>query len=155
MPNNNLASGDGKPGTTRRNFLRMALGFSILATLAGLLAPIISFLWPPVRAAGSQGARVLVGTLSELPIGKAKVIPVANKPVIVIHLASGMKGFSAICTHLGCIVKWDESRQVIHCPCHDGLFNPLNGSVISGPPPSPLPSVSVSVEGDKIFAGGA
>ena len=44
---------------------------------------------------------------------------------------------SASCTHLGCIVTWDEELKIFKCPCHDGRFDG-EGRVISGPPPGPL-----------------
>jgi Rieske Fe-S protein len=45
---------------------------------------------------------------------------------------------SAGCTHLGCIVTWDEGQQIFKCPCHDGRFD-AEGNVLSGPPPAPPP----------------
>lgn len=44
---------------------------------------------------------------------------------------------SAGCTHLGCIVTWDEHQGIFKCPCHDGRFD-ADGNVLSGPPPAPL-----------------
>jgi menaquinol-cytochrome c reductase iron-sulfur subunit len=45
---------------------------------------------------------------------------------------------SNICTHLGCAVRWDPSRNLYVCPCHGGLFD-REGKVIPGtPPPRPL-----------------
>ncbi len=29
---------------------------------------------------------------------------------------------SAACTHMGCIVQWQDSDRKYHCPCHGGLF---------------------------------
>jgi len=140
---------------SRRSVLRYLLGFTIISTLIGVLTPIIGYLMPP--AAGSAGTkeRVKVGTTKDIPVGHGKVVPRGNKPVIVINTEQGVKAFSAICTHLGCIVTWDEARQIILCPCHDGQFNPITGAVIAGPPPTPLPSVPVSVEGEEIYLGGA
>ncbi len=141
---------------TRRGFLQWALGFSVIATIGGIIVPIVGYIWPPVQSAGSGSGRVLAGSTKDLPAGQAKVIPVNDKPVIVVNTtAGGVKAFSAICTHLGCVVGWNESKQIIVCPCHDGRFNPTTGAVISGPPPSPLPSVKVAVENDQIYVGGA
>ena len=66
-------------------------------------------------------------------------------------MTGGVKAFSAICTHLGCIVLWDEAASNIVCPCHDGRFNPATGAVMSGPPPAPLPQLTTVVEGNDIF----
>jgi Rieske Fe-S protein len=55
---------------------------------------------------------------------------------------------SAGCTHLGCIVTWDEGQQIFKCPCHDGRFD-AEGNVLSGPPPAPRHPVKI--EGGKIY----
>lgn len=143
-------------GISRRRFVQGLLGFSVVATIAGAVIPVIGYLWPPARRSATGGGRVLVGTVKDLPVGQAKVLPVNDKPVIVINTsAGGVKAFSAICTHLGCVVEWNGSKQYILCPCHDGRFNPTTGAVISGPPPAPLPPVRVAVENDQIYVGGA
>ena len=139
---------------SRRGFLKWALGFSVVATIAGVLIPVIGYLWPPARRSAAGGGRVLVGSTKDLPVGQAKVLPVNDKPVIVVNTAQGVKAFSAVCPHLGCVVEWQAAKQFILCPCHDGRFNPTTGAVIAGPPPAPLPAVRVVVENDQIYVGG-
>ena len=34
---------------------------------------------------------------------------------------------SAACTHMGCIVQWQDSDRKYHCPCHGGLFTEYGG----------------------------
>ncbi len=29
---------------------------------------------------------------------------------------------SASCTHMGCIVQWEDADRSFHCPCHGGIF---------------------------------
>ncbi len=140
---------------SRRGFLKLMMGFSVVATLAGVLTPIVGYLWPPAQGSAGGGGRVQVGTTRDIPPGQGKVVPVNNKPVIVVNTTQGVKAFSAVCTHLGCIVEWDETRKFILCPCHDGRFNPISGAVISGPPPRPLAPVDVVVDGENIYVGGA
>lgn len=40
--------------------------------------------------------------------------------------------FSAVCPHLGCVVKWNPIDGVFNCPCHGSIFD-HNGTVINGP----------------------
>ena len=44
---------------------------------------------------------------------------------------------SAVCTHLGCNVRWRQQESRFACPCHAGFYD-ADGNVISGPPPRPL-----------------
>ena len=44
---------------------------------------------------------------------------------------------SAVCTHLNCIVNWNQILKRFECPCHGAKFNQM-GEVIEGPPPRPL-----------------
>ncbi|HZP68113.1 MAG TPA: FAD-dependent oxidoreductase [Rudaea sp.] len=45
---------------------------------------------------------------------------------------------SAICTHLGCVVRWNAVEQSWDCPCHGSRFDPLDGGVINAPARAPL-----------------
>jgi len=56
------------------------------------------------------------------------------------------------------LVDTPQSASIgqIVCPCHEGYFDPEDGSVLSGPPPTSLESLSVYIEDTTIFvsAGG-
>ena len=137
---------------TRRALNKYLLGFSGLATLGGVLTPIIGYLWPPMRQASGEGGRVKVGSLTALQAAGGLVVGVNGQPVILTYTQqAGVRAFSAICTHLGCVVNWEGPAGYIQCPCHDGRFNPQTGAVISGPPPAPLPPHQVVVDGDDIY----
>lgn len=145
-----------EPRTTRRQVIGWLLGFSIVSTLGGVLTPIIGYLWPPAQASTSRGGRTLVGSVNDFPVNTGTVISVNDEPVIIVNTGvGGIKAYSAICTHLGCICYWHEQRQVIQSPCHDGRFNPLNGSVISGPPPRPLPAYELEIVKGEVYVGEA
>ena len=135
----------------RRRFIRMLLGFSLVSTLAMIVTPVVGFLIPPKTEGAGAGGRVLAATTTDLPVGNGKVVAMGSKPVIVINTAGGVKAYSAVCTHLGCIVGYDATSGHIVCPCHDGHFSPTSGGVVSGPPPQPLAPVAVAVEKDQIF----
>ncbi len=148
---NSSDPGEGE-GINRRRFLGTLLGFSVFVTMAGVLTPIVSYLWPPEKTSAQGGGRVQVGTLAEFPVGQGKVVPVNDKPVVIVHTEqAGIKAFSAICTHLGCVTEWDARRQFILCPCHDGRFNAISGAIISGPVPAPLPELPIVIESGAIY----
>jgi cytochrome b6-f complex iron-sulfur subunit len=155
MAEQNLSGSDAKsdaPEISRRRLIKYLVGFSVVATAVGVLTPVVGYLWPPSKASAGERGRVEVGKTADFPAGQGKVVPVNDKPVIVVNTAQGgLKAFSAICTHLGCIVEWDQPRKFILCPCHDGRFNPINGAVISGPPPTPLSELPVTVDGDTVY----
>lgn len=146
---------EGAPDKGRRWLSTLLISFPILSTLIGVLTPIIGYVLPPETANASGQGRVKVGTTADIPVGHGKVVPLGNKPVIVVNTDQGVKAYSAVCTHLGCIVTWDEGQKVILCPCHDGYFSPATGSVLSGPPPNPLPTVPVTVKDGEIYVGEA
>lgn len=138
---------------SRRSLLKyILLGASAVATAGGILTPIIAYLWPQKNASAADTGPVAVAATADLPAGKGKVYSVANKPVMVMHTADGFHAVSAVCTHLGCIVGWDEKSGIIACPCHAGFFT-VDGRVISGPPPAPLKKYQVLVQGDQIYVG--
>jgi cytochrome b6-f complex iron-sulfur subunit len=146
----------GRP-MTRNRFIRLLLGWAGVSSLAMVAAPVIGFLIPSKRSvAGGAGGRFLAGTTAEIGPGRGKVVALGAKPVIVLNGPQGVKAFSAVCTHLGCIVGYDATKSPdIVSPCHDGHFDAVNGRVISGPPPAPLKEYLVAVEKDQIYLAGA
>ena len=60
---------------------------------------------------------------------------------------------SAACTHMGCIVRWQDSDRKYHCPCHGGLFTeygkPDNSSPILYL--TSLPRLETKIENDKVY----
>jgi Rieske Fe-S protein len=99
--------------------------------------------------AGAQGSAL--ATTSEIPVGSGKIF--TTEKVVVTQPNSGdFKAFSAVCTHMGCIVS-TISNGTIDCPCHGSQYSITTGAVVGGPAPSPLPSQAIKVTGSNIFLG--
>lgn len=139
---------------TRRDFLKLTNRFLTLTGLAIVLGPIIAYFYP-AKLEEVPSEPVLVAPEEELPPGTSKTVRFGRYPAIVINTSEGLRAFSGVCTHFACIVKWDHERNEIVCPCHDGYFDPTNGEVISGPPPTPLDPINVEVIDGQIYVGGA
>jgi cytochrome b6-f complex iron-sulfur subunit len=138
---------------TRRKSIQLLLGFSIVATISGIVLPIIAYLIPRDNTA-TYGGPTNVGAVEDFPLNSGTIVSVNDKPVIVVNTKTGgLKAFSAICTHLGCVVSWNERKSIVHCPCHDGFFNAVTGAVVSGPPPLPLPQYELAVKDGVVLIG--
>ena len=134
----------------RREFLRVLLSVLGLTAAGSFVYPMVKFLAP---TAGSAEAKQVSLKKSEIPLGDAKEIVFSGTPVLVINRPDrGLIVLSRVCTHLGCLVDYNKAINKIVCPCHGAQFD-LQGNVISGPPPKPLPIIPVKAEGDSIVIG--
>jgi cytochrome b6-f complex iron-sulfur subunit len=137
---------------TRRDFLELGKKLLIVTGLAAIFAPVVAFFFP-VKLEEMPVDPVSAGSIEEFPLNSSKTLRFGRYPALIIHLPVGFRAYSAVCTHFACIVKWDHNLGKIVCPCHEGLFDPLDGSVISGPPPSPLKQLSIEVIDEQVFIG--
>jgi cytochrome b6-f complex iron-sulfur subunit len=127
------------PKTSRRDFLDLLLGASILAWLASIAYPIIRYLKPLPQTGPTGPTRLTRDETAKLEQNRFVIVPVSGQRVIVLQSPDQqLFAFSAKCTHEGCTVTYQPAQSVLWCPCHDGRFD-LSGRVLSGPPPQPLP----------------
>ena len=99
-------------------------------------------------AAGGSAAGALTAT-SAIPVGGGKIFA-AQTTVVTQPSAGQFKVFSAVCTHMGCIVSQIADGR-IDCPCHGSEYSITDGAVLAGPAPKPLPAKPFKVTGDSIF----
>jgi Rieske Fe-S protein len=140
---------------TRRDFLKVVNRILAATGLTVVLGPVVAYFYPQTLVE-TPSEPVMVASENELPVGASKKVGFGRYPALVIHTQSGLKAYSAVCTHFACIVKWDPEINQIVCPCHAGFFDPDDGSVISGPPPTPLKHLEIEIiDGDiYVSAGG-
>jgi cytochrome b6-f complex iron-sulfur subunit len=65
--------------------------------------------------------------------------------VVIIRTADEVRAFSALCTHLQCVVAYSPERKQIACPCHGGVYA-IDGRNLAGPPPRPLDELVVTID---------
>lgn len=125
--------------TSRRDFLtRIGVGACAAAAAgAGLvtldyLKPKVLFEPPTTFHAGSAA-----------DFGEGTVRFNRERKAYVIGVSGGIYALSAVCTHLGCITRFLSDENCIACPCHGSRFD-LEGNVIHGPAPRPLPWLEVT-----------
>lgn len=87
-----------------------------------------------------------VDSLDEIPPGAGAVTRVAGERCAVYRHPDGtVTAVSATCTHLGCIVRFNDAETAWECPCHGSRFG-VDGTVIEGPANKPL--APRTVDGD-------
>lgn len=140
----------GKVNRSRRLFLKIIFRSSIIASAGFIFYPIIRFIQPPQKTEAKPNS-VLAGKVGELKTNTGKIFRFGKEPGILIKTKEGkLKAFTAVCTHLDCIVQYRSDLEHIWCACHNGHYD-LNGINISGPPPRPLKHYKVNVIEDNIF----
>jgi len=75
---------------------------------------------------------------------------VDRRVVYLVRTGDTVRALDSTCTHLGCRTKFNPDLRQIECPCHGGVYD-TQGNVLSGPPPSPLASVPVRIEHDRVL----
>jgi glycine/D-amino acid oxidase-like deaminating enzyme/nitrite reductase/ring-hydroxylating ferredoxin subunit len=136
-------------------------GMLIRDAITGVQNPVLQIL-DPHRKASSFGAvkRVITENVDypkylisdylgrhdasgveNVPRGGGKVVKVDGQRVAVHRRDDGsVVKVSAVCTHMGCLVRWNNAERTWDCPCHGSRFTP-EGLVLGGPAEAPLEKV--------------
>jgi len=131
-------------------------GFNKFLTLGGLAA-----------AAGAAGTltdgcsktypAIVVAHAGHIPVGGWKIFsyPADVNPCILLRPDENTYlAYSRICTHTSCPVFYRPEQNLITCQCHGGAYSVADGSVLAGPPPRPLPKITLERRGDDVVAVG-
>lgn len=119
---------------SRRRLMAYAWIGAAAIVMGELIGGTFAFLWP--RRKGPKVETVFIaGKVTDFKVGE--LIPFRKERTFILRTEGGFLAISAICTHLHCIVNWNEMLKKFECPCHGAKFN-QNGEVLEGPPPRPL-----------------
>lgn len=134
------------PNAGRRKFLQVCLGGMGACSAGAVAYPVVAFLGKPINVVGSQKIEIPIDELSE---DQARYIDRQGQQIVILYTQKELKVLSASCSHLGCIVTWDGTKHVLHCPCHGALFDD-KGQVVSGPVSQPLEEIPFEIVDGKV-----
>ncbi len=145
--------------TGRREFIKRALYGVLVLFGLGFLVP-AARMFAPVSSHDKELAFFPLLAEDEIPrtgVKKAELtISVLGKErkarVFIVSSSGGPVVFSAVCSHLGCLVSYHKDKQEFVCPCHGGRYD-LTGRNISGPPPAPLTRFPLKIQDGMLFVG--
>ncbi|MFC7721802.1 FAD-dependent oxidoreductase [Nonomuraea recticatena] len=88
---------------------------------------------------GTGGRDDLEGLLP----GQAAVVKVAGERCAAYRDVEGqVHAVSALCSHMGCVVAFNDAERTWECPCHGSRFA-LDGSILQGPATEPLKRIEL------------
>ena len=102
-----------------------------------------------------------IATEGALAAGEALLFryPTDEDPCILVRTKEGaLVAFSQVCTHLSCAVVYRAADGHLFCPCHNGVFECVEGQggaqPLEGPPERPLPRIVLTVNDGEVYATG-
>ncbi|MEK6278225.1 MAG: Rieske 2Fe-2S domain-containing protein [Actinomycetota bacterium] len=114
-----------------------------MAALSDLMGAAVRVVLAPVRFVADRVAMRRAGPLDDLAPGEGAIVDLEGRKVAAFRDEDGtIQAVSPVCTHLRCIVSFDDERREWACPCHGSRFG-LDGEVLKGPAKTPLEKVSV------------
>jgi len=135
---------------TRRSFLDWFLATSVGALVVFIFYPVARYLVPPKVEESTSRNVTLSIKAEEVKPNSGQIFRFGSQPGILVRTPAGeLRAFTAVCTHLACIVQYRPDLEHIWCACHNGHFD-LNGKNIGGPPPRPLEKYEVNVRADRV-----
>lgn len=76
--------------------------------------------------------------LAEIAPGEGGIVTKSGEHLAVLREPDGsLRAMSAVCTHMGCVLGWNETDRTFDCPCHGSRFDE-HGEVLYGPATAPL-----------------
>lgn len=150
------------PDMGRRQLMNFLTFGAVTGTALGALYPVVKYFIPPSSGASGGGVTAKDALGKEISAGEflAKHSPgerilaqgLKGDPTYIVvenDQAIADYGLNAVCTHLGCVVPWNNGESKFMCPCHGSQYD-KTGKVVRGPAPLSLALVHAAEAEDKI-----
>jgi cytochrome b6-f complex iron-sulfur subunit len=108
-----------------------------LGILAVQVTGITIYLSMPHFRPGEFGGIIVAGPVSDLPDEDSSPVNYPEGKFWLVGTEAGVIALYKVCTHLDCLVHWDDQEGTFVCPCHGSQFD-RDGRYISGPAPRSL-----------------
>jgi cytochrome b6-f complex iron-sulfur subunit len=139
------SAGDIAKDISRRDFFGMAwrgLGIVALLETAGMIA---AYFFSGKNKRDTAPKQLLeAGPVDSFAAGSVSAF-MGGRFFLARLQDGGFIALSLRCTHLGCSISWEESRQRFICPCHSSAFD-IGGEVLNPPAARALDYYPVLIE---------
>jgi cytochrome b6-f complex iron-sulfur subunit len=106
---------------------------------------------PTGQALVENGSWKAVKAVAELPEGTPVAFRSGGIEGFLIRRGQDVRGLSAVCTHMGCILNYSKFRDQFECPCHGASFQTNGKPTDQYDTPLPrLPVLQVRVQRGQV-----
>jgi cytochrome b6-f complex iron-sulfur subunit len=146
----------GRRRLSRRTLLQVG-GASAAAAVAGILVDRAAFQEVARRDTSPGGSSLVpkngqwVPVVSRASLGVGQAVRFSSGGVegFVVNIGGNIQAMSAVCTHMGCILRINQPARRLDCPCHGASFD-LHGAPLNGGYLDSLPRLASRVRGDSV-----
>lgn len=148
---------------TRRAFLKVMMGFSVVLS-AIPFAPMVRFFIAKAKVFDitrkkiankndlSEGSTMIFFYPGEEDFHRSFLTHLSHEDLIEAEangtgefIVDGFVAYNTVCTHLQCPIALPDD-DVFICPCHGALFSIVDGTVLGGPAPRPVPIIRLEID---------
>ena len=120
----------------------------LAATATAAKATHLTYGFVRASRAAQQTTTFDVGAVADLPAPDAAPRSVPEGRFWLAQTEEGVAALDGVCTHLDCLLGWDEQAHAFACPCHGSRFDAA-GRYLAGPAPRDMDHFAVAVVAAK------
>jgi cytochrome b6-f complex iron-sulfur subunit len=144
---------------SRRGFMKsiITIWFSVLSL--PFIYAVTKYIEPPAKKFKSKSQtqnnnESNIIPIESVPENSGKIVSIEEEPVLIVRKSGNdISVYSAVCSHLNCLVGYRKNENDIICNCHGSTFT-LDGLPTKGPAVKPLKKLASTVADGKITITG-